>query len=69
MHMCVCVSVCPSPRPLITSGVMWHDDFCIAAVISIISGCVLSIHILEIVSTLTFLYSLANQTHLKYICV
>ena len=23
--MCVCVSVCPPPRPLITSGVIWCD--------------------------------------------
>ena len=25
MFMCVCVPVCPSPRLLITSGVIWHD--------------------------------------------
>ena len=25
MHVCVCVFVCPRPRLLITSGVMWHD--------------------------------------------
>ena len=27
MHacMCVCVYVCPHPRILITSGVIWHD--------------------------------------------
>ena len=25
MCACVCVFVCPRPRLLITSGVMWHD--------------------------------------------
>ena len=25
VSMCVCVSVCPPPRLLITSGVMWCD--------------------------------------------
>ena len=25
MNACVCASVCPHPRILITSGVMWHD--------------------------------------------
>ena len=25
MRVCVCLSVCPPPRPLITSGVIWCD--------------------------------------------
>ena len=25
MSVCVCVFVCPRPRLLITSGMMWHD--------------------------------------------
>ena len=25
MCVCMCVSVCPPPRPLITSGVIWCD--------------------------------------------
>ena len=25
MRVCVCLCVCPPPRLLITSGVMWHD--------------------------------------------
>ena len=25
VYVCVCLRVCPPPRLLITSGVMWHD--------------------------------------------
>ena len=25
VYLCVCVFVCPLPRLLITSGIMWHD--------------------------------------------
>ena len=51
---CVCVFVCPPPRLLITSGVMWHDmdpmrlvkqvlQLCMATVVAIVNGCVLGI--------------------------
>ena len=44
----VCVCVCPPPRLVITSGVMWHDmdpydwlnkyySFCMAAIVGIVS--------------------------------
>ena len=52
--MYVCVSVCPPPRLVITSGMMWHDmdpydwlnkycSFCMAAIVGIVSRCGLRI--------------------------
>ena len=52
--MCVCVSVCVPLRLAITSGVMWHDmdpiqlvkevvQLCMAAIVSIVSRCGLTI--------------------------
>ena len=48
----VCMSMCPSPKLLITSGMMWHDMYphdwlnklysCYIAVVRIISRCGLS---------------------------
>ena len=57
VSVCVCVNVCvcPPPRLLITSGVMWCDidpydwlnkfyGFYMAAVVDIVSGCDVSMH-------------------------
>ena len=54
VRMSVCVFVCPPPRLLITSGVMWRDmdpmrlvkqvlQLCMAIVVAIVNGCVLEI--------------------------
>ena len=45
VYVCVCMSVCPPPRLVITSGVMWtpydwlnkYHSFCMAAIVNIIS--------------------------------
>ena len=50
-EVCVCVSVCPPPRLLITSGVIWtpydwlnkYYSFCMAAIVDIVSRCGLRI--------------------------
>ena len=52
MRVCVCLRVCPHPRLLITSDVMWRDmdssnkfyDFYMAAVVDIDSGRDVSIY-------------------------
>ena len=49
----VCVSVCPPPRLVITSGVIWtpydwlkkYYSFCMAAIVSIVSRCGLRIEV------------------------
>ena len=55
-HLYVCVFVCPPPKLLITSDVMWHDmDSCfMATVVSIISGHGLGIDMLCMVCLLIF---------------
>ena len=56
MCVCVCVSVCPPPRLVITSGMMWRDmdpydwlnkyySFCMAAIVDIVSRCGLRIEV------------------------
>ena len=58
MSVCACLCVCPPPRLLITSGVMWCDidpydwlnkfyGFYMAAVVGIVSGYDVSIHTLR----------------------
>ena len=50
-ELCVCVSMCPPPRLVITSGVIWtpydwlnkYYSFCMAAIVGIVSRCGLRI--------------------------
>ena len=69
----MCVFVCPPPRLLITSGVMWHDmdlillvySFYIAVVVSIISGCGFSIDVCHRNQLYKSYLAICFSSHLK----